>query len=216
MPPVARGTDAKPGTGGQQNHRHWARRAAPWAGWCLFFVPLTIWLHELGHYATADWLGFPNPLLHYSSISYGDVSTTPVSLIGTVGLAGPVVTVIIATLACGWIFYYGPSRWASALAVSAASRFIVGVPYTLVNIAVRMTGARLQPPAFDEYKAGVALGWSGDALLASTAIVLVGVLLCVGVSIPRGERSVAWSGLVIGTALGWASWMKLLGPVLLP
>jgi hypothetical protein len=77
-----------PGIDEQRTHPRWAHRAAPWAGWCLLFVPVTIVLHELGHYATARWLG--------------------------------------------------------------------------------------------------------------------------------GERSLAWSGLFIGTALGWALWMKLLGPVLFP
>jgi hypothetical protein len=173
-------------------------------------------LHELGHYATARWLGVPKPVLHYSVTTSGDVSATPVSIMGAVGLAGPAVTVVLAVFACGWILVHGPSRWACALAISAASRFVVAVPYTVANIVVRVIGATLQPPAFDEYQAAVALRWSGDALLASTAVVVVGVLICVGVKLPRHERWVAWPGLFIGTALGWALWMKLLGPVVLP
>jgi hypothetical protein len=216
MPTVHEGAAVVSGLGEEVTHRPWARRVAPWAAWCVFFVPVTIVLHELGHYATARWLGFPNPVLHYSSISPGDVTTRPVWLSGVVGLAGPAITIILALIACGWVFWRRPSRWAFALAISAASRFVVGVPYTVANVVVRVIGATLQPPAFDEYKAGVALRWSGDALLASTALVLVAVLLCVGVKLPRGERSVAWPGLLIGTALGWALWMKLLGPVLLP
>ena len=74
----------------------------------------------------------------------------------------------------------------------------------------------MRPPAFDEYKAGTALGWSGDALLASTIIVLVVVLVYVGAKLPRGERLTAWGGLVTGTVLGWILWMVLLGPALLP
>lgn len=144
-------------------------------------MPITIVLHELGHYATARALGFPNPVFHYSSIDPGDVRTIPPSLSGVVGLAGPAITVILALFACGWILYKGPSRWAFALAVSAASRFVVGVPYHGDQPRVRLSGKTLRPPAFDEHKAGVALGWSGDPLLASTVIVLVGVLVCVRV-----------------------------------
>ena len=182
----------------------------------MFFVPLTIMLHELGHYLAALSLGSPNPTLHYSWTSPGDLASKDSSIGGVVGLAGPAVTVILSLFACAWIVVRGPARWAFALAVSAASRFVVAVPYTVINIVARLMGASLSPPAFDEHKAGIALGWSGDALLASTAIVLAGVLICVGVKLPHGERSIAWPGLVIGTALGWIFWMAFLGPTLLP
>ena len=193
----------------------WLRRAAPWAGWCVLFVPLTILLHELGHYITALSLGVQAPALHYSSVSY-DVTTTPASVNGAVGLAGPAVTVTLALIACGWILFRGPARWAFALAISAASRFAVGVPYTLINIVIRLIGGRMGAPAFDEHKAATALGWSGDALLASTSLVLIGVLLCIGFKLPRGERTAAWPGLLFGTVFGWALWMLLIGPAILP
>lgn len=196
--------------------RSWLSRAAPWGAWCVLFVPLTIVLHELGHYSAALLAGSPNPVLHYSWTSPGDLAGQDGSIDGVIGLAGPAVTVILSVFACAWILLRGPARWAFALAVSAASRFVVEVPYTVINALARLTGASLRPPAFDEYKAGIALGWSGDVLLGSTAIVLAGVLLCVGLKLPRGERSTAWSGLVIGMILGWVCWMLLLGPVLLP
>ena len=202
--------------GEQPTNRSWVRRVAPWAGWCVLFVPLTIVLHELGHYTTARFLGFPNPVLHYSVVTPGDVTGIRPSLVGVVGLAGPAVTIILAAFACTWILLRSPTRWAFALAVAAASRFVVGVPYTVINVGVRLIGGHMKAPAFDEHQAGTALGWSGDALLASTTLVLVAVLLCVGYKLPRGERSVAWPGLLLGTVLGWALWMLLLGPVLLP
>jgi len=194
----------------------WLSRAAPWGAWCVLFVPLTIVLHELGHYSAALLAGSPNPVLHYSWTSPGDLAGQDGSIDGVIGLAGPAVTVILSVFACAWILLRGPARWAFALAVSAASRFVVEVPYTVINALARLTGASLRPPAFDEYKAGIALDWSGDVLLASTAIVLAGVLLCVCLKLPRGERSTAWPGLLIGTILGWVCWMLLLGPVLLP
>lgn len=196
--------------------RSWFSRAAPWVGWCVFFVPVTIMLHELGHYLTALLAGSPNPTIHYSGSSPGDFAGNDGPIGAAIGLAGPAVTVILSAFACAWILLRGPARWAFALAVSAVSRFVVAVPYTVLSILARLTGSSLSPPVFDEHKAGTLLGWSGDALLASTTIVLIGVLLCVGLKLPRGERSVAWPGLVIGTILGWACWMMLLGPALLP
>jgi hypothetical protein len=182
----------------------------------VIFVPLTIVLHELGHYLAALSVGSPNPVLHYSWTVPGDLPSQAPLVDGIIGLAGPAVTVVLALFACAWLYLRGPTKWAFALAVSAVSRFIVAVPYTTISIVVRLLGGHVRPPAFDEYKAGTALGWSGDALLASTVIVLVGVLVVVGRKLPRAERGIAWTGLVTGTALGWICWMLLLGPVLLP
>jgi len=186
-----------------------------WGSWCLLWVPLSILLHELGHWSAAVWLGFPDPVLHYSSISHGDIASWPPWAQGVVGLAGPTVTVIITLFACSWLGRRRDARWAFALSVSAASRFAVGVPYTAVNAVVLLMGGRLRPPAFDEHKAATALGWSGDAGLAFTSLLLVATLTWVAVKLPRGERTAAWAGLVGGTALGWVLWMKVLGPVLL-
>jgi hypothetical protein len=196
--------------------RSWARRTLLWGRWCLLMVPLTILLHELGHLAAAVSVGFPDPALHFSSTSQGDVTKFAAWTHGVVGLAGPAVTVMLALFACGWIALRGCARWAFALLVASVSRFAVGVPYTLINSFVRLTGRRLTPPAFDEHKAATALGWSGDAVLGSTSVLLIAALVWMGFRLPRGERSVAWPGLLLGTALGWVLWMQLLGPVLLP
>jgi hypothetical protein len=188
----------------------------PWVAWCVLLAPITIVLHELGHYAAALWAGSPNPVLHYSWTAPGNMPAKRACTDGVIGLAGPAVTIILALFACAWILARGPARWAFALAVCAVSRFVVAVPYTLINIVVRLIGGHLSAPAFDEHKAGTALGLSGDALLASTVVVLIGVLVFVGRKLPHGERSVAWTGLVSGTVLGWACWMLLVGPALLP
>jgi hypothetical protein len=196
--------------------RSWFSRVLPWAAWCVLLAPLTIVLHEVGHYAAALWVGSHNPVLHYSWTDPGNLPAKGASTDGVIGLAGPAVTIILSLFACAWILWRGPARWAFALAICAVSRFVVAVPYTLLKIVVLLTGGSLGAPAFDEYKVGAALGWSGDALLASTAIVLIGVLLFVGRRLPAGERSAAWPGLLSGTTLGWACWMLLLGPALLP
>jgi hypothetical protein len=196
--------------------RSWLSRAASWGAWCVLLAPLTIVMHELGHYAAALWAGSPNPVLHYSWTDPGQLPGKGTSIDGVIGLAGPAVTVILALFACAWILARGPARWAFALAVCAVSRFLVAVPYTLINIVARLAGRRLGAPAFDEHKAGTALGLSGDALLASTVIVLICVLVFVERKLPSGQRSVAWSGLVIGTVMGWVCWMLVAGPALLP
>jgi hypothetical protein len=172
-------------------------------------------LHEAGHLAAAFAVGFPEPKLHYSSISHGDITAHPGSSAGIVGLAGPLVTAALTLLGLSFATRQPSARWAFALSVAAASRFAVGVPYTVAALFVRFQGKRLQPPAFDEHKAALALGWSGDLVLGLTAAILVGLLIWLAFGLPGRERSAAWPGLLMGTAVGWAVWMGLLGPVVL-
>jgi len=196
----------------------WARfgRVMPWAAWSLILAPVSIVLHELAHMLIARAVGFSSPTLHFGSVDPGPSDGVTLAASGWVALAGPAASVALALAGCVGLRSSASAPWAAALAVSAASRFAVGVPYTVVNLVVRSLGRRLTPPAFDEYKAGMALGWSGDVLLAGTSLVLVLVLWWVGCQLRRGKRMVAWSGLLIGTTTGWAVWMLALGPRLLP
>lgn len=194
----------------------WPRRAFVWGAWSVVLAPLGIVLHELGHLLTARESGFPNATLHFSGVDPNASVALTGAAAGLVALAGPGVSAALALAGCGWFRWRAPVPWAGALAVAAASRFAVGVPYTVVNAAVRLVGGRLKPPAFDEYRAATALGWSGDLLLAVTSLLLALVLWWIGRRIPRRERLSAWLGLIVGTALGWVAWMQVLGPRLLP
>jgi hypothetical protein len=178
-------------------------------------VPLSILLHELGHFAVARALGFDNAKLHYSAVDPGPNPGAPAWMSGAVGLAGPIVTIALVALA---IIAHGRRRdsvWPFALAIAAASRFAVGLPYSIVNLVMRFQGHRLSPPAFDEYKAATALGWSGDLLLAITSAIPLAVLVWLGLTLPRGRRILFFGALLLGTAVGWYLWMGLLGPRLL-
>ena len=186
-----------------------------WAKWPILLAPLTILLHELGHFLAAVALGFPDPQIHFSSISHGDISDRPGWQPGLVGLAGPVVTASFV-LAGLWLSSRRPSEPVGyALAVAAASRFFVGVPYTIANLLALVSGRKLDPPAFDEFKAGEALGWSGNLTLGVTASMVFLVLGWLFFRLPTGQRGVAWAGLIVGTIAGWAFWFSI-APVVLP
>lgn len=161
-------------------------------------------------------VGFPSPTLHFSGVDPGIAANLPTSATGVVALVGPIVSALLGLGACVWMAWRGFASFAAALAVVAVSRFVVSVPYTIGNVAVRLLGNELAPPAFDEYVAGTALGWSGNGLLASSSLLLGLVLRRVGKHLPHGQRSMAWLALLLGTAMGWALWMLVLGPRLLP
>jgi hypothetical protein len=180
----------------------------------IALVPLCIILHELGHLLTALALGFPNPEFHFSAVSPGDVSQQAQWELGAVGLAGPLVTALLTVVGIAAHRRWSRSVWPFALAIAAASRFAVAVPFSLANIYVRLAGQRLAPPAFDEQKAADALGWSGEWLLSLTSATLLIVVAWLVVNLPN--RWLSLPAVLIGTAAGWALWMGALGPLIFP
>ncbi len=194
----------------------WLRRFLLWSAWPVLLAPATILLHELAHLTAALMLGFPEPVIHFSSIAHGDISDRPAWQAGVVGLAGPLVTIALILLGMAFSRNRKSVRWPYALTVSAASRLFVGVPYTVMNIAMLIVGGRLDPPSFDEYKAGVALGLPGNAVLGISGAFFFLALIWLAFTLPRGERLAAWPGLILGTVVGWAAWFMLIGPAILP
>lgn len=192
----------------------WLVRLLRWAAWPLLLAPITILLHELGHLAAASLLGFPDPELHFSSISHGDISGRHSWQAGIVGLAGPAVTAFLVMVGLVLSSRRPETPFGYALAVAAASRFFVGVPYTIANLAARASGRRLEAPQFDEFKACEALGWSGDLTLGATAAIVFFVFGWLLFRLPKGSRLVGWLGLIGGTIAGWALWFTF-APIVL-
>jgi hypothetical protein len=180
------------------------------------FVPITILLHELGHLVAARALGFDRAKLHFSAVDPGPLHGQAAWAPGVVGLAGPAVTLILIIAAIAMHNRNRTAAWPLALAIAAASRFAVGLPYTLASLVVRAQGRHLAAPVFDEHKAATVLGWLGDLLLGLTSALALAVLVWVVLKLPRGRRLPILAALLIGTGLGWYLWMGLLGPRLLP
>lgn len=193
----------------------WMKRLLLWTAWPLLLAPLTIVLHELGHLLAALGFGFEGAALHFSHVDTGDTAGRPGWQIGIVGLAGPLVTAASILLAIYWGRQGTRARWPYAIAAAAASRFLVGVPYTIANLIARARGPRLEPPAFDEYRTGQALGWSGDLLLGLSSLLFFAAVFWLARALPKGERTLAWLGLVLGTVAGWVLWFTI-GPMILP
>lgn len=198
------------------NRTGWLRRAVSWSAWTLLLTPATILLHEFGHLLAALFLGVPQPELHFSHISHGDLAATPSWVLGVVAFTGPLITVGLILVGMMWVHQRRPTVWAFALVFAAASRLFVAVPHTMITSVRWLRGEPLSEAGFDEYKGAVALGWPGDLPLVFTSLFFIASMVWLGRLLPRGRRSTAWSGLVLGTVLGWSLWMIVVGPVVLP
>src|SRR5215208_7413076 len=96
------------------------RGRGPWLAWPIVFVPLTILLHELGHLVVARTLGFRNATLHFSAVDPGFSFGAGSSAEGLVGLAGPLVTILLTATGIIWAQRSRGTVWPYALAVAAS------------------------------------------------------------------------------------------------
>jgi hypothetical protein len=191
-------------------------QAAKLAGWALLMAPLTILLHELGHFAVAAGTGWPAQLRPMSVSGGAEGGQLGPGLVALQAGAGLIVTVIV-TLVAGLLYRGDRDRlWALAIAIAAVSRMFVTTSYLTVRAVLWVTG---QPfggkPNFDEHNVAVALGLPPVLLALVTTIFLFAVVYWLMRAVPRGRRLLFAIALVAGTALGTMAWGSLMPPVLL-
>lgn len=176
-------------------------------------APVTILLHELGHYLADKAFGFPNVVLHYGSTSNGAAEAGfPLWQQGISAAAGPLTTIAILLLCCYIVARYGPHPVAVATGLVAPIRmFIIGVLF----IMARMKNANMSGN-FDELNASRAGGVSVDWLIAIELLALVAAWWYLASRIPRRERMLALLSCMAGMIVGLVLWIGLLGRVLLP
>ena len=109
-------------------------------------APLSILVHEVGHFVCYVFFGFPSPRLHYGSAGWdglrdfnahleaGEVAAAQelasLSLNGWAAAAGPAVTYLMIGLGL-WMLYRFESLVGAALTVGASARVIVLLPVLL-------------------------------------------------------------------------------------
>ncbi|HEX8240299.1 MAG TPA: hypothetical protein VF574_11220 [Allosphingosinicella sp.] len=137
---------------------------------CLALTPVTIVIHELGHFTVALLSGLPAEL-HATSVSGGASpgSGAPASLVAMQAGAGPMLTILMS-LAGALLYRRGRSLWALAFAFAAASRLIVPTAYLAIRLLFIVLGRPFGGrPVFDEYLLARALGILPElAALAAT------------------------------------------------
>ncbi len=143
-----------------KNQRPWGETGRVFL-FALVLTPITILIHELGHFAVPMLFDLPAQL-HPTTVSGGAEpgSGAPSWMVAAQAGGGPLVTVLIA-LAGGFLFGRDHRRlWALAAAVAAASRILVTTGYLAVRLLLVVLGAKYGgTPNFDEHNIAAALGF---------------------------------------------------------
>ena len=177
---------------------------------CLVLTPVTIVIHELGHFLPAIFSGLP-ATLYPTRVSGGAAlgSTAPSWMIALQAGGGPLLT--LAMSLWGAVLYKRRKRlWALALALAAASRFLVTSVYLMMRLVMLALGRPFGgKPVFDEYNLGRALGITPEYVAIAATVFLLGFLWWLLRRIDRRRRLVyllaAAAAIVAGNWL-WATY----------
>jgi hypothetical protein len=176
-------------------------------------TPLSIFLHELGHYTAARVFGYP-ALLKATSVA-SDLDQAPAWLQAFQAAAGPLVTVIVTAAAAWFYSRRGTRLWALSLAMAAPHRFLVLGAYLAVMGAVTAIGGRFGgSPNFDEFNAAQAMGlpifWVASLITALLILYWTWLIR----RIPKGKRILSIASVAAGAAAGMFLWVLMATPLL--
>jgi hypothetical protein len=139
----------------------------------LVLTPITIVLHELGHFSVAALSGRPAEL-HLSSVSGGALPSDPMWLQAAQAGAGPFVTFLLTFI--GLVaFRRGGHLWAMALTAGAISRVITDLGYLCIRLFLFAIGKPFAGnPNFDELVFARHVGLN-EVVASSIASTILGV-----------------------------------------
>lgn len=190
--------------------------AAKLAAWTALMVPLTILIHELGHFSVGLATGLPVELRPTSVSGGAEPGAAADWLVALQAGAGPIVTVVMA-LVFAALYRSDPRRlWALAGAVAAASRLLVTTAFLGMRLLLLVLGRPFQgTPNFDEHNVARALGLPPMLMAAAASLFLIALYAWLLRRIARGRRLPFVLASIAGVAAGAVAWSVLPPPVLL-
>jgi hypothetical protein len=199
-----------------------AKKQRPWGETGRLFLlavlltPLTIFIHELGHFAIPIIFDLPAQL-HPTTVSGGAEPGSGASgwMVAAQAGGGPLATVLMA-IAGGSLFSRNRKRlWALAAAVAAASRMLVTTGYLAVRLLLAVLGTKFGgTPNFDEHNVAAALGFSPVIISIAASGFLALLLFWMFRRMESGSRILFALALGLGIGLGGFAWTTLAPPVL--
>lgn len=192
-------------------------------------APLSIVLHELGHFGAYAAFGFPDPVLRYASASWadsgewatlfraGDMAAAAALAepwkVAVGAAAGPVVSYLTAIVCVFAVRRTGPGPLSLVLrlGLSAPGQGLGA----LMVLAINLFGGGFIGNQDEAWVASIAgISSSLTALPGVVCVVLAPWFLVT--AIPRGLRVRVVVPVAGGMALGLFGWLGWLGPLLLP
>lgn len=192
--------------------RGWGRLARL-AGWAAVMTPLSVLLHEIGHYATARAYGYP-ARLDATSVA-ANLDRAPAWMDASQAAAGPLVTLIV-TIVAARLYVRRPSReWALSLAMAAPHRYFVVTGFLAIYSFIALIGRPFRGnPNFDEHHAATSLGLRIVPVAALISLLLIAYWIWLVRRIPRGRRFSSVAAIALGAVAGMTAWVILMPPLL--
>jgi cytochrome bd-type quinol oxidase subunit 2 len=189
--------------------------AAKLAGWTALLTPLTILVHELGHFSIGLTTGLPLEL-HPTSVSGGaEAGAAADWLVALQAGAGPLMTLAMSLLFAALYSRDRSRLWALAAAVAAASRLLVTTAFLGLRLFLLLLGRPYRAtPNFDEHNAARALGLPPLLMAIAATAFLVALYVWLLRRMPQGRRFPFVIALIAGVVVGGAAWTSLPPPVL--
>ena len=186
-------------------------------------VPVTVLLHELGHYTAGRLLGWHDLAFHYASVRLTSGSPIVASPIRApwkaafVYVAGPIVSLAIIFVAALLVGRPGWDAVSAAFGFSTAVRFWWPLATGSV-LLIRRIASNDTPfhPDLDEFNMAVDIGIPSLLSLFSSFFAAVVGLLWIVKQLWRRELAFPLASLTLGIAAGFAFYFGFLGPHLLP
>jgi hypothetical protein len=191
-----------------------ARRTITLCAIAAVVAPVTIVLHESGHFLAGLALGMHGVRLHFASVSsMAAAEGAPAWQRAAMAGAGPAVTLAIVLACCVAIARSGPRPLLVATALVAGMRSLA-ICVVYLRARVIHPGAPLEG-SFDEVNAARGFGLSPELVIGASIVVLAAAFVFIVRRLPHGGRAASLGAVVLGGSVGIALYLRLLGPMIL-
>ncbi|MCW3798740.1 hypothetical protein OMW55_13070 [Sphingomonas sp. BN140010] len=174
-------------------------------------TPVTILLHEFGHFAVAVQSGRPVQL-HLTSVTGGASVTDPAWLQAAQAGSGPLVTLILTGVGLAEL-RRGGHLWGLALAGAAVSRLFTDLAYLCVRLLLFALGKPFGgTPSFDEFDFARIVKLNDILVSAIASSVLMLTIWLMWRWTDRARRAVRLAEVLLGVGAAYVP-MMLFGSV---
>ncbi len=190
------------------------REAAKLALLSFLITPLTILIHELGHFAVPVCFDLPAKL-HPTRVSGGAVLGEAPSWMAALQAGGGPLATFAMGLAAAYLYDRRRRLWALAFAVAAVSRFVVTTAYLGLRLVLFALGRPFPGnPNFDEHNFARAVGIGTELAALGATLFLACLLVWLMRRVEHGRRMLFMLAMAIPIVIANIAWARFAPPVL--